>query len=147
MRIQRSWRRELPLPRGERVGVRGLGRFKQTPPSSLETKKLAELRKLRARRAKAVGRMSVVAVADRHGAEQHLFGRHGDEFADDAVHAGPGFLRAGIEAVAAGEERQGVDIAAEIGPLAGAELAVDGDEQRDRRVEEFEIALVLRKPP
>src|SRR5579862_7956728 len=109
--------------------------------ASLETKKLAEFTKLGARRAKAVGRVAVVAIADRHGAEQHLFRRHGDEFADDAVHAGPGFLRAGIEAVAAGEERQSVDISAEVGPLAGPELAVDGDEQRHRRVEELEIAL------
>src|SRR5580704_18711672 len=106
---------------------------------SLETEKLAELRELRARRAKAVGRMAVVAVADGDRAEQHLLGRHFDEFADDAMHAGPGFLRAGIEAVAAGKERQSVDIAAEIGPLAGAEVAVDGDEQRGRRIEELEI--------
>src|SRR5580704_3999181 len=93
--------------------------------ASLETKKLAELRELRPRRAEAVGRVLVIAVADRHGAEQHLFRRHFDELADDAVHAGPGFLRASIEAVAAGQERQRVDIAAEIGPLPGAELAVD----------------------
>src|SRR5580692_11934492 len=122
------------------------GRDKPGHDGSLETKKLAELRKLRARRAKTVRRMAVVAVADGHGAEQHLLRRHGDEFADNAVHAGPGFLRAGIEPVAAGEERQRVDIAAEIGPLAGTELAVDGDEQRDRRIEEFEIALVLGEP-
>src|SRR5580692_4528544 len=115
--------------------------------ASFKSEKLAELRKLRARRAKTVRRVAVVAVADRHGAEQHLLRRHGDEFADDAVHAGPGFLRAGIEAVAAGKKRQRVDVAAEIGPLARTELAVDGDEQRDRRVEEFEIALVLLEPP
>ena len=70
--------------------------------------------------------MRVVAVADGKRAEQHLLGRHFDECADDAMHARPGFLRAGIEAVAAGEEGQSVDIAAEIGPLAGTELAVDG---------------------
>ncbi len=90
--------------------------------------------------------MAVVAVAERHRAEQHLFGRHADETADEAMQPRPGFLRAGIEAVAAGEQLQRIDIAAEIGPLAGAELALDGDEQRDRRVEEFEIALVLAEP-
>src|SRR5579859_6401403 len=63
------------------------------------------------------------------------------------MHARPGFLRAGVEAVAAGEKRQRMDIAAEIGPLAGAELAVDADEQRDRRVKELEIAFVLGEPP
>src|SRR5579864_2155120 len=114
---------------------------------SLKSKKLAELRKLCARRAETVGRMAVITKADRHGAEQHLLRRHVDELADDAVHARPGFLRAGVQPVAAGEERQGVDVAAEIGPLAGAELAVDGDEQRHRRIEEFEIALVMRQPP
>jgi len=91
------------------------GRDKPGHDGSLETKKPTELRKLRPRRAKAVRRVAVIAVTDRHGAEQHLFRRHFDERADDAVHAGPGFLRAGIEAVAAGEDRQGVDIAAEIG--------------------------------
>ncbi len=28
MKVRRSWHRELPLPRGERVGVRGFGRFR-----------------------------------------------------------------------------------------------------------------------
>ena len=88
----------------------------------------------------------MVAVTDGDGAEQHLLRRHFDERADDVVHARPGFLRAGVEAAAAGEKHQRVDIAAEIGPLAGPELAVDGDEQRDRRVEEFEVALVLPEP-
>src|SRR4029077_16142790 len=92
---------------------------------SLEAKKPAELRKLGARRAEAVRRVGVVAIADRDRAEQHLLRRHLDERTDDAVHAGPGFLRAGVEPVAAGEERQRMDIAAEIGPLAGAELPVD----------------------
>ena len=35
MRIQRSWRRELPLPGGERVGVRGFGSRSFTPTSEL----------------------------------------------------------------------------------------------------------------
>jgi len=41
---------------------------------------------------------------------------------------------------------QRTNVAAEIGPLAGAEPAIDGDEQCNRRVEEFVIALVLGQP-
>src|SRR6266852_5060585 len=94
-------------------------------------------------RAEAVGRMAVVAIADRHRAEQHVLRRDFQEFADDPVHAAPGFLRTRVETAAAREIRQGVNVAAEIGPLAGPEVAVDGDEERHRRVEELEVALVL----
>jgi len=38
-----------------------------------------------------------------------------------------------------------VDIAAEVGPLAGTEPAVDGDEKRHRCVEKLEVLLVLRE--
>src|SRR5712672_760494 len=113
---------------------------------AFESDEGAELLDAGARRAEAVGRMRVVAVTDRDGAEQHVVGRDLQEGADRLVHAGPGFLRAGVEPIAARQIHQGMDIAAEIGPLAGAELALDGDEQRDGRVEELEIALVLVEP-
>ena len=58
----------------------------------------------------------------------------------------PGFLRAGVEPVPARQIHQRMNVAAEIGPLAGAEPAIDGDEQCNRRVEEFVIALVLGQP-
>src|SRR5215831_9606700 len=106
----------------------------------------AELLGCGARRAEAVSGMLAVAVADRDGAKEHVRRRDREELADDPVHARPGFLRAGVEPVAAREIHQRVDVAAEIGPLAGAELALDGDEQRERRVEEHEVALVLVEP-
>src|SRR5271156_3008581 len=112
----------------------------------LKSQKLAELFRLRARRAKAVRQMRVVAVAERDGAEQHLFRRHADKGRDQAMHARPGFLGAGVEAMAACEQREGLHIAAEIGPLAGTELAIDGDEQRHWRIEEFVIALEFPEP-
>jgi hypothetical protein len=113
---------------------------------SLESKKPAELLRLGARRAEAVCRMTAVAVADRDRAKQHLLGRHVYERPDDAVHARPGFLRAGVEPVAARQIHQGMNVAAEIGPLAGAKPAIDGDKQRHRRVEKFVIALELVQP-
>src|SRR5690242_3454488 len=111
-----------------------------------EPDECAELLRRGARRAEAVGGMFAVAPADGDGTEQHVGGRDRQELADDLVHARPRFLRAGVEAVAARQIHQGVDVAAEIGPLTGAELTLDGDEQRDRRVEELEIALVLVEP-
>ena len=85
----------------------------------------------------------MIAVADGDGAKQHLFRRHVDERPHDVMQARPGFLRAGVEAEAARQVGECMDIAAEIGPLSGAEPAVDGDEQRDRRIEKLVIALVL----
>src|SRR5579862_8368950 len=49
---------------------------------SFKSKEFAKIRELRSRRAKAVRRVAAVAIADGHGAEQHLFRRHVDEFAD-----------------------------------------------------------------
>src|SRR6266545_2908208 len=91
--------------------------------------------------------MIVVAVADRDAAKQHVVERNFQELADGPIDACPGFLRACVETVTAREIRQSMDVAAEIGPLSRAKLALDGDEQADRRVEELEIALVLREPP
>src|SRR5690242_15373864 len=115
-------------------------------PRSVETKEPAELLGLGARRAETVGRMPAVAITDRDGAKQHLLRRHADERADNAMHARPGFLRAGVEPVPARQIHQSMNVAAEIGPLAGTEPAIDGDEQSHRRIEEFVIALVLVKP-
>src|SRR4029079_9540343 len=112
----------------------------------IESVELAELVQLRARRAEVVGLVLSVAVADRHAAEQHLVLRQFQEIAGGAVEPRPGLLRTGVEPIAAGEKRQRVDVAAEIGPLAGAEPAVDGDEQRHRRVEELKVLLELREP-
>ena len=120
--------------------------FVESMARLIETEEPAEFLGRRARRAKAVGRMVAIAIADRQRAEQHLLRRHSDEWTDDAMHARPGFLGAGIEAVAARQIHQGVDVTAEIGPLARPKPAIDGDEQRDRRVEERVIAFVLSKP-
>src|SRR5215469_7903609 len=115
-------------------------------PHSIKTKEAAELLRLRPRRAETVGRMSAVAVADRDRAKQHLLRRHVYERPDNPMHTRPGFLRAGVEPVSARQIHQRMNIAAEIGPLAGTEAAIDGDEQSDRHVEELVIALVLVKP-
>src|SRR3977135_547068 len=87
--------------------------------------------------------MLAVAVADRHAAEQHLVVRQLEIFADDVVEPRPGLLRAGVEAVAACQKCQRMDIATEIGPLAWAQAAIDGDEQRHWRAEELEVLLEL----
>src|SRR4029077_11147446 len=113
---------------------------------SLKSKEAAVLLRLGARRAETVRWMNEVAVTDRDRAKQHLLRRHVHERPDDAMHARPGFLRAGVEPVAARQKHQRMNIAAEIGPLARPEPPVDGNEQGDRRVEEFVIALVLGKP-
>src|SRR6516162_9901023 len=114
-------------------------------PLSLKTEEAAELLRFGARRTETVRWMRAVAVTDRDRAKQHLLRRHVHERPDDAMHARPGFLRAGIEPMAARQKHQRMNIAAEIGPLAGPEPPVDSDEQRDWRVEEFVIALVLGK--
>ena len=113
---------------------------------SVEAEITAKFLGIGARRAEAVGRMAVVAVADSHRAKQHLLRRHFHEGPDDPIKPRPGFLRARVEAIAARQIHQSVNVAAEIGPLAGTEFAVDGDEESHRRVEEFVIALVLAKP-
>lgn len=48
--------------------------------------------------------------------------------------------------MAARKIHERVNIAAEVGPLSGSELALDGDEEPDRRAEELEIALLLGEP-
>src|SRR5215472_6109938 len=118
----------------------------EVAPRLFETEEAAELLGHRARRTETVGRMIAVAVADRDRAKQHLLRRHVHERPDDAMHARPGFLRTGVEPAPARQKHQRMNIAAEIGPLAGAEPAIDGDEQGDRRVEELVIALVLVEP-
>ena len=115
-------------------------------PLSLKTEEAAELLRFGARRTETVRWMRAVAVTDRDRAKQHLLRRHVHERPDDAMHARPGFLRAGVEPVPARQKHQRMNVAAEIGPLAGAEPAIDGDEQCNRRVEEFVIALVLGQP-
>src|SRR6202035_1861431 len=117
-----------------------------SPSAPFEADEGTELVERGARRAEAVRRMRVVAVTDRDRAEQHVLGRNVQEVADRLVHARPRFLRTGVEPVAARQVHQRMDVAAQIRPLPGAELALDGDEQRDRRVEEREIALVLIEP-
>src|SRR5215217_6102518 len=97
--------------------------------SLLEPQERAEMLERRTRRAEAVGRVIAIAVTDRHAAEQHLLGRKLQEFADDPVHARPGFLRAGVEPIAASKVHERVNVAAEIGPLARPKLALDGDEE------------------
>ena len=72
--------------------------------------------KLRARGAEIVGLVLAVAVADGHAAEQHLVRRQLEEIGDGVVEPRPGFLRTGVEAVAARQICQRMDIAAEIGP-------------------------------
>src|SRR5215211_4743425 len=89
--------------------------------------------------------MGVVAVADREAAEQHVRGWNLEKLADEAVEASPGLLRARVEPMAARQIHEGMDVAAEIGPLSGAQLALDRDEQPDRRAEELEVPLVLRE--
>src|SRR5262249_16810418 len=114
-------------------------------PVLVESIKLAELSELRSRRAEIVGFVLPVAVTDRHATEQHLIRRQPQETTNSVVKAGPGLLRAGIEAVAARQERQCMDIATEVGPLTGTEPAVDGDEKRHWRTEKLEVLLVLRE--
>ena len=58
----------------------------------------------------------------------------------------PGHLRTGVQPMAACQERQRIDIAAEVRPLAGAEPAVNGDEETHRRIEELVIAFNLLVP-
>ena len=78
----------------------------------IETEEPAELLERGARRTKAVGRMAAIAIADADRAKQHLLRRHFDEWADDAMHACPGFLRASIETVTARQIHQSVDVTA-----------------------------------
>ena len=114
---------------------------------SLKPHEPAKLLGRRARRAKTVGRMFVIAVADGDGAEQHLFRRHLHERRRRCGTCAPRIPAGKYRGRSRGPEHQRVDIAAEIGPLAGPELALDGDEQRNRRIEEFEVALVLFRAP
>src|SRR5262249_27344527 len=132
-----------PLP-----ASRGGKRMRRERPEmlSIETKEPAELVRCGTRRAKTVGGVAVVAITDRHRAKQHLFRRHFHERTDNAMHARPRFLGAGVETVTARQIHQRVDVAAEIGPLAGAEPPIESDEQRDRRIEDHIIAFVLAKP-
>src|SRR5580658_7161554 len=82
-------------------------------------------------------------MAGRHATKQHQFGRKRQEIAHDALPGDPGLLRAGMQAVAAGEHHDGLDEAAEIGPLRRQHGAVDSEKQADRRAKKLEILGVL----
>src|SRR5579862_4678403 len=82
-------------------------------------------------------------MAERHAAKQHQFGRQMEELPHGALPGDPGLLRAGMQAIAAGQHHDGLDEAAEIGPLRRQHGAIDGEEQPDRRTEELEILGIL----
>ena len=58
----------------------------------------------------------------------------------------PGDLRTGIQSMAPRQEGERINIAAEIGPLSGAEPAIDCDEETHGRVEELKAAFELLEP-
>src|ERR1700686_5656295 len=82
-------------------------------------------------------------MAERHAAKQHQLGWEFEEIPHGALPGDPGLLRASVQAVAAGEHHDGLDEAAEIGPLRRQHGAVDGEKQADRRTEELEILGIL----
>src|SRR5687768_1684820 len=60
---------------------------------------------------------------------------------------GPGLLAAAVQAMGAGEQHDGLQKAAEVGPLRRPHAAVDREKQSDRRTEELEVAGILPDAP
>src|ERR1700733_5328252 len=61
------------------------------------------------RRAPRIDRRLRVGVAEGHAAKQHQVRRQGQELAHGALPGDPGFLRASVQAIAAGEHHDGLD--------------------------------------
>src|SRR6185295_11886245 len=93
--------------------------------------------------APGIDRRSLVGVAERDAAEEDVFGRDLQEGREGLVPVGPGFLRAGVEAVGARQQHDVLQEAADVGPLRRPHGAVDRDEQPDRRIVEEIIARKL----
>src|SRR5690554_6681242 len=84
-----------------------------------------------------------IHIAKPHAAEKHQLFRHGEKLADGLVPDRPGFLRRGVEAVFARNQHDRLHEKAEIDPLAKTHLAVNGEENRNRRIEEAEVLCKL----
>src|SRR6476659_3347130 len=82
-------------------------------------------------------------MAERHAGIDHQIVGQLEEGADGAVEGDPGLLRAGVQAVAARQQADSLQIAADVGPLRRPVRLFAREEQRDRRAEELVIARVL----
>src|SRR5579862_6198019 len=82
-------------------------------------------------------------MAKRHAAEQHQFIGQIEKGAHGALPGNPSLLRAGVEAITAGEQHDRLDIAAKVGPLGWQHGSVDGKKQADRRAEELKVPRIL----
>src|SRR5690606_37035482 len=77
--------------------------------------------------------------------EKHQLFRQSEKFVDGHVPDRPGFLRRGVETMFARNQHDRLHEEAEIDPLAKAHLAVNGEENGYRRIEETEVLRKLLK--
>src|SRR6266436_5196664 len=96
-----------------------------------------------ARRTPGVDRRRRIGVTQRHAAEQHVLGREGETGRYGLVPVRPRLDAAGVQALAAGKQHDGLHEHAEVRPLRRPHGAVDGKEQPDRRAKQLEIARIL----
>src|SRR5690606_25762768 len=84
-----------------------------------------------------------IAIAERHTAEHNLIIAEGKMFLQRLRPAGPGLLRTGIQAIFLRQQHDILHEHADIGILPDLHLAVEHEEEPDRRIEEAEIAREL----
>lgn len=96
-----------------------------------------------ARRPPSIDGRGLVGIAHRHARIDHQVIGKIEEGADRLVKGDPGLLGTGVQAVIAGQEADGLEIAADVGPLGGAVRLFAGEEQADRSAEELPVPGVL----
>src|SRR5258708_26561630 len=85
-----------------------------------------------ARRTPGIDRRCRIGVTERHAAEQHVFVREVETRGYGLVPVSPRLDAAGVQALAAGKQHDGLHEHAEVRPLRRPHGAVDGKEQPDR---------------
>ena len=101
-------------------------------PLALETVKRRKGVEGFARGAPGINWGTVVGYAERHAGINHQKIGKLEKFANRTVERNPGLLRAGVQAVAARQQSDRLEIAADVGPLRGAMDLLTRKEQRDR---------------
>src|SRR6266566_4928543 len=135
------------------IGVAVSGSAGGTPAIPGGSSRVGKSRKRRetvhalARRAPLINRRRGIGVTERHAAEQHVLARQVETGRYGLVPMGPRLDAAGVQALAAGKQHNGLDEHAEVRPLRRPHGAVDGKEQPDRRTKQLKIARILAITP
>src|SRR5262249_47866467 len=121
---------ETPALPGGRSRVRKSGKHRETIDAL-------------ARRTPLINRRRGIGVTERHAAKQHVLAREVEAGRYGLVPMGPRLDAAGVQALATGQQHDGLHEHAEVRPLRRPHGAVDGKEQSDRRAKQLKIARIL----